>query len=96
MTLQPLPIHLQLPREEEKEGEEEMEDDQTDSQVTPRPLEALDVPGFDVLDLRVHVEREVEEVGHHWYDLAVGRQTAGLKDIDAFEDQNIRSVNRLK
>ena len=48
--------------------------------------EPLDVPLLDVLDPRVHVEREVEQVRDH-------EPRAGLQDVEAFDDEDVRPLH---
>src|SRR5699024_6233078 len=46
--------------------------------------EPLDVPVLDVVDLGVHVEREVEQVRHH-------EPGTGLQDVESLDDEDVRA-----
>ena len=55
--------------------------------------EAPDIPVAQHRFLGVDIDGEIEEVRNHRNRLAVARQPAGLQDVDAFDDQDVRPVD---
>ena len=61
--------------------------------VSPQPLEAVDIPAAQRSFVRVDIDRKVEIIGDEWYRNPVGRKPGGLKNVQAFHDQDVGLVD---
>ena len=55
--------------------------------------EAVNIPVAEIGNFRVDINREIEEVRNVGNAAPIPRRAAGLQNIDAFDDENIRLVN---
>ena len=56
----------------------------------------IEVPAFEVLGLRVHVNRHIEEIGDHGTEFVrrvLGAQNRGLQNVQALQNQNVWVVD---
>ena len=62
----------------------------------PQPQEAIDVPLLQVVFLRLHVNREIDEIGDEDAGRRVaGQVMAGLQDVQPLQDDDVRLRDRL-
>ncbi len=59
----------------------------------PQRQEPSDVPFAQHRFLGIDIDGEVEEIRHHRNGLAVAREPAGLQNVDALDDQDVRLID---